>query len=249
MIKAVLRYAKPYKRALSGGYRTLRSGIDEAAPGWARKRLGRGLDYFDLIFVDHHIFRFLYSNRHKVAPGVWRASQPAPFQIRQFAKRGVRTIVNLRGERNCGSYRLEANACRRNGIKLINFPMRSRGAPDIQTVQQLEAMLQKIDYPVVFHCKSGADRVGLASALYLILHENCSPEEAMKQLSMRYGHFKQADTGILDHFLESYTEYNKVTPMPFMDWINTVYDRKQVRKSFASTSWANTVVNTILRRE
>ncbi|GEM_PF-47713 len=249
VIKTVLRYAKPYKRALSGGYRNLRGGIADASPGWAQRRLGRGLDYFDLIFIDHHIFRFIYSNRHKVAPGVWRASQPAPFQIRGFARKGVRTIINLRGERDCGSYRLEAHACRRNGIKLVDFPMRSRGVPDEQMLRELDVLLRDIEYPVLLHCKSGADRVGLMSALYLILRENRSPEEAIQQLSIKYGHFRQADTGVLDHFLESYIEYNKATPISFMDWVNTVYDRKQVKSTFAPKSWANTVVNSILGRE
>ncbi|MDX2263741.1 MAG: sulfur transferase domain-containing protein [Hyphomicrobiales bacterium] len=249
MLKTVLRFAKPYKRALSGGYRGLRRSVHEASPGWARRRLGRAWDYFDLIFVDHHIFRFIYANEHKVAPLVWRASQPAPYQIRRFKRLGVRTVLNLRGERNCGSYRLEARACRANGLKLVDFPMRSRGVPDEQSLRELDVLLREIEYPVVIHCKSGSDRAGLMSALYLIMKENRPPEEALRQLSLRYGHFKQADTGILDHFLEQYIEHNRRSPTPFMEWVNTAYDRKSVRDSFRPKGWANALVNAVLRRE
>jgi protein tyrosine/serine phosphatase len=244
-----MKFAKPYKRAISGGYRGLRKDLHENSPSWARRRLGRTLDYFDLIFVDHHIFRFLYSNQHKVSEGVWRSSQPAPYQVRQYARQGVKTIINLRGERNCGSYRLEARACRMNGIRLIDIPLKSRGLPDAETLQSLSDLLNEVEYPVLFHCKSGADRVGLMSALYLILRENRPPEEAAKQLSLRYGHFKQADTGILDHFLESYIEQNKRTPIGFLEWARTSLDRKHLKNTFKTRPWANGLVNTILRRE
>lgn len=224
--------------------------IAKAAPSWARKKLARMLDYFDLIFIDHHIFRFLYSNRHRVAPGVYRSSQPAPYQIRRFKRRGIKTIINLRGERDCGSYRLEAATCRRHGIRLIDFPLQSRGLPTLETLRQAQEIFHDIEYPVLMHCKSGADRVGLMSALYLILKENRPPEEAIRQLSLKYGHFKQADTGILDYFLESYIEHNKAKPTPFLEWAKEwVSDRRKMKREFASRSWANVLVNSVLGRE
>ncbi|MBI4724035.1 MAG: protein tyrosine phosphatase, partial [Rhodomicrobium sp.] len=126
------RLMKPYSKALSRNYRAFRRRIDERVPAWLQPHANKALDYFDLYFVDHHIFRAIYSNRHKIAPGVWRSAQPSPGQIALLARKGIKTIVNLRGERNCGSYRLQVEACRRHGIKLVNFQLQSRMVPTAQ---------------------------------------------------------------------------------------------------------------------
>ena len=42
--------------------------------------------------------------------------------------------------------------------------------------------------PILFHCHSGADRTGLASMMYLLLHTNGALADAQKQISFRYGH-------------------------------------------------------------
>src|SRR5262249_52368685 len=101
------RLLKPYSKALSNKYRGLRRRVDERAPLWLKARANKALDYFDLFFVDHHFFRAVYANRHKIAPDVWRSAQPSPAQIAALARKGIKTIVNLRGERDCGSYRLQ----------------------------------------------------------------------------------------------------------------------------------------------
>ena len=41
------------------------------------------------------------------------------------------------------------------------------------------------------HCKSGADRAGIVAVMYKLLHEKAPFEEAVEQLSFKYGHIKQ----------------------------------------------------------
>ena len=69
------------------------------------------------------------------------------------------------------------------------------------------------------------------------------------QLGARYGHFKQADTGIIDAFFQRYLEDTRARPMPFLEWVDTVYDPDALLRSFKAGRWANIAVNTILRRE
>jgi len=207
------------------------------------------LDHFDLLLVDHGVFRLVYPNRHAVSATVWRSSQPAPHEIAVFAKRGIRTIVNLRGDRDCGSYRLQRAACRRHGIRLVDFPARSRAAPDRSFFHDVKTLFETVEYPMLMHCKSGADRVGLMSVLYLLLAEGRSAEEAKRQLSLRYGHIRQADTGILDAIFDAYIQHNRKTPNGFLDWIDTHYDAKALKAKFSARSWGNMLVDGILRRE
>ena len=99
------------------------------------------------------------------------------------------------------------------------------------------------------HCKAGADRVGLMSVLYLFLHEGQPLEQATRQLGWWYGHFKHSRTGIIDHFFETYRNYNAQRPIDFMTWVEEVYDPDAVKASF-STEWlSRTLVDTLLRRE
>src|SRR5690242_7001625 len=87
----------------------------------------------DMLFLDHAVFRFLWTSRVEVAPGLHRSNQPLPFQLAREARRGTRTIINLRGARICGSYALEAEACRRYGLTLVDFPVNSRDVPKRET--------------------------------------------------------------------------------------------------------------------
>ena len=245
----VKRFMKPYSKAVSDNYRGFRRRVDERAPGWIRGRANKALDYFDLFFMDHHVFRAIYANRHQIAPGVWRSAQPSPAQIAYLARSGIRTIVNLRGVRDCGSYRLQVEACRRHGIRLVNFQLQSRMVPPASVIHEAKKLFQEIEYPALFHCKSGADRAGLMSALLLYMKEGKPLKEAVRQLSLKYGHFKSSETGILDYLFERYMAENEAEPMTFFEWLETRYDPWEIKRDFKSSGWANLVVNRALQRE
>ncbi len=149
----------------------------------------------------------------------------------------------------CGSYWLERKACQRHGLLLVNFQVRSRAAPTREEIRGAKELFDRIEYPMLMHCKSGADRAGLMSVLYRFLKEGEPLEEAKKQLSIRFGHIRQAETGILDYFFERYIEYNRRHPIPFFDWVERIYDPVELGRSFRSNKWANQIVNLALRRE
>ena len=69
--------------------------------------------------------------------------------------------------------------------------------------------------PAVFHCKSGADRAGFVSALYLNMVAGHPMEEAAKQLSLRHLHVDFTPTGVLDYVLRVYMERNRRSPFRF----------------------------------
>lgn len=233
------------KRATQAG----RQVIVDRAPPWLHRMVGPVVKRLDMLLIDHGIFRLLYLNKHRLGDKAWRSAQPAPHHIRMFARHGVRTIVNLRGERLCGSYWLERAECERHGIRLVSFQVRSRAAPTREQILAARELFERIEYPMLMHCKSGADRVGLMSVLYRIAQEGVPLEQAQKQLSLRYGHFREADTGILDRFFDSYLEHNRHQPMPFFDWVEKVYDPQDLKRSFRSAGWARRLVDRVLRRE
>jgi protein tyrosine/serine phosphatase len=243
------KIAKEQRRAIRRRVRGWRLAIVEGSPAWLRRSIGPAVLYADMLLVDHGIFRLFYLNRHKLGEQAWRSAQPAPHQIGQIARLGVRTVVNLRGPRVCGSYWLEQRACARHGVKLVDYQIRSRAAPSKEELLGARELLETIDYPVLLHCKSGADRAGLMSTLYMIVHEKRSVAEAKEQLAFRFGHIRQSDTGILDYFFERYLSDTRTSPMPFFDWVETVYDPEDLLRSYRAKGWANLIANRILRRE
>ncbi|MBI1651113.1 protein tyrosine phosphatase [Hyphomicrobium sulfonivorans] len=245
MAGLVKRAKRSWRRA---GRKFTRSVADALPPG-PRRVLSAPAAYLSMLFVDHGIFRLAYLNAHRLSGKTWRAAQPAPHQIRRFARKGVRTIVNLRGARECGSYWLETRACEQAGVKLVNFQVRSRAAPSLEELKGAARLFNEIEYPALLHCKSGADRAGLMSVLYQHLHEGVPMAEAKKQLSLKFGHIRQAQTGILDYFFERYLADSAETPMDFFTWVDTVYDPDELKASFQAKGWANRLVDSILRRE
>lgn len=243
------KIAKHQRRAMRQMVRGWRQGVVERSPAWVRSAFGPAVNYADMLLVDHGVFRLAYLNLHRLGPNAWRSAQPAPHQIGRIARLGVRTIVNLRGARWCGSYWLEQAACRRYGVRLIDYQVRSRAAPSREELLGARELFQRLELPALFHCKSGADRAGLMSTLYLIAVDGVPVAEARRQLALKFGHIRQADTGILDHFFECYLAYDRDKPTPFFEWVATVYEADEVKRSFHAKGWANLVANRLLRRE
>jgi protein tyrosine/serine phosphatase len=209
--------------------------------------LGRFRAWAHMVLVDHGAFRLFYLNRHQVSPNLWRSAQPAPHQLAWFAEQGVRTVINLRGGREHGSWQLQKEAC--DKLELVEFVVRSREAPERETLLSAPEFFARLKYPAVIHCKSGADRAGFVAALYLILHEGKSVSDALRQLHVRFGHFRFAKTGILDHFFERYRLEGEERGVPFLEWAERIYDPDALMRDFRPSFWSDFVVERMLRRE
>jgi protein tyrosine/serine phosphatase len=222
-----------------------------AAPAPQMTPMQRLRAFLDMWLVDHGFIRDIYCNIHPVGPGVWRSAQPAPHHLRWAKRQGIRTIINLRGRReDCGSYILEREACTALGLTLVDFPIRSRSPLDRETLKAAVALFDDLEFPVLMHCKSGADRAGFMATLYQFTKMNIPLRAAMRtQLSLRYGHIKQAKTGVIDFFYESYLAANEREPISLIDWIERHYDRDQLNAAFKENWLWGIIVNYILRRE
>lgn len=221
------------------------------APTPELTRFQRLRAFLDMFFIDHGFIRAIYWNCHRIAPGVWRAAQPGPHHLRWAKRQGIKTILNLRGRReDCGSYILEREAARDLGLTLIDFPIRSRSPLDRETILAAIKLLDEMEYPALMHCKSGADRAGFMATLYMFMKGGMPlGEAAKKHLSLRYGHLRQAKTGVIDFFFERYLADTREHPMAFADWVRTVYDRKAIEAQFRANWLAGIVIDRLLRRE
>lgn len=201
-------------------------------------------------WADHAFLRLGFSNRHWIGPDLVRTNQPSPRQLEGWARAGIRTVINLRGQRDEGYYWLEKEACERLGLNLIDAPLDSRDVPTPDRVHRAIHLFETIEYPVLIHCKSGADRAGLMDLFYRHFRLGQPISEAKAALSKRYLHSREGLTGVLDFFVETYLTQIEPTGVSFIDWIDSPdYDPKAIRAAFKAGWWGTLLTERLLKRE
>lgn len=240
---------KRVKRQVRHHAMSLRRTMATALPPQLRHQLSPLVHFVDMLILDHLFIRLFFPNRHKISERVWRSAQPLPLQLKKAKELGIRTIINLRGNANATTYRLEQESCKQLGMNYVDYKLRSRAAPSQEELLGLRNLFTNVEYPILLHCKSGADRAGLASALYLYWIEGIPLELACKQLSLRFGHVRQADTGLLDVFFEEYLSHAAHDPIDLLTWVERFYNADELKTSFRSKSWANRFLYGLLKRE
>jgi protein tyrosine/serine phosphatase len=108
-------------------------------------------------------------NINVVDPGkVYRSGQLWPSQLESLLKeKGIRTLINLRGENpGTGWYDDEVNITRALGVQYISLPFSASHEPNDGLLDALTTAMATAQQPLLIHCEGGADRSGLASALY-----------------------------------------------------------------------------------
>jgi protein tyrosine/serine phosphatase len=210
---------------------------------------GRRQAWSDSLLVDHAVFRVLWDNWAEVIPGkLYRSNHPTPSRLKNAARRfGLKTLINLRGQRECGSDALSRDVARRLGLTHIDMAFESRGAPHRDRILRFAGLYRSLETPALMHCKSGADRAGLASGLALLL-EGGTTAQALAQLSWRFGHFNRSRTGILDAFFLLYAREAEGR-IPFLTWVENTYDEAALRRDFVAHGLSTFITDHILHRE
>jgi protein tyrosine phosphatase (PTP) superfamily phosphohydrolase (DUF442 family) len=203
----------------------------------------------DSLLVDHAVFRVLWDNWAEVVPGkLYRSNHPTPSRLKAAATRyHLKTLINLRGHRQCGSDALSRDTARRLGLIHIDMAFESRGAPHRDRILRFADIYASLQAPALMHCKSGADRAGLAAGL-AVLFEGGTAAQAAAQLSWRFGHFSRSRTGILDAFFLHYATEAEGR-VPFLDWVRRDYDEVALRARFSASGMSSFIVDRVLRRE
>ncbi len=152
-----------------------------------------GVSLFALVVVLS--FAFLWhdaANLHVVEAGALYRSGELNGAVLEatIVQDGIKSVINLEGARPGRDwYEAERALSQQHGIAHYDFPLHATSTPSPAQVNALVDLMRSAPKPMLVHCRSGADRAGLAAALYLskLRHRDIATAEA--QLSWRYGHF------------------------------------------------------------
>ena len=222
-----------------------------ARPGFnLTSPLGRARAVADYLWNDHAYLRLWFSNAHWISDELVRANQPWPHQLAAWKARGIRTIVNLRGGFEASFHALEKDACARLGLTLVDFTITSREVPSRERVLGAMRLFETLEYPALMHCKSGADRAGIMSVLYMHFRKGLPIREALEQLSLKYLHVRQGKTGVLDYTFERYLAEGEPAGMSFVQWVESpLYDPAAMKADFRAGMLGSVLTEKLLRRE
>lgn len=134
----------------------------------------------------------LNGNIHAVQAGqLYRSAQLDSSQfVRVIGEDGIKSILNLRGAHPAaGWYDTELRVAGRLGVAHYDYGISAERPVTAQQIAAILQILRTAPRPILVHCQGGADRSGLVAALYEAVIEGTSPDQAARQLSLRYGHF------------------------------------------------------------
>ena len=185
--------------------------------------------HFHVQIVDHAVLRLCWPNLDKVdgCEKAFRSGHPNLRMLRKLKNRGVTTILNLRGGEHKPQNILEQMHCEMLNLEYKNIQLSSVKLPSKDVLLDLVEFYEHQTDPFLMHCKTGADRTGLASGVYLMVVKNVSAELASKQLTTKYLHFGLGRKAILRKFFH-YIEKTKLEGQSFKDWVKNIYDPKLI---------------------
>jgi uncharacterized protein (TIGR01244 family) len=137
-------------------------------------------------------------NFHVVADGkLYRSAQPSADDLAAYAKTyGLKSVINLRGAHPGERwYDDEVRASSELGLRHVDLALSARREVTPAQLASLRKAFSEASAPILVHCKSGADRTGLAAGLYLLDMERLPTDAPAAQLSIRFGHWPQLGSG------------------------------------------------------
>jgi len=157
--------------------------------------------------ASYFIYMEEQGNFHVITPGeAYRSAQLDSDELRHYIRKfNIKSIINLRGKRAGRSwYQAELRVSNQLNCRHYDLSIPADKSPSPVRVKKLLQLFATAPRPILLHCKAGADRAGLAAALWKAGVNGESKAIASKQLSLRFGHFPIGPTSALDDFFKKW---------------------------------------------
>ena len=146
-------------------------------------------------------------NFHPIKEGeAYRSAQMDGDELKYcIEKYHIKSILNLRGKYVEEKwYTEEMKVSSEHNVRHYDIDLSAYREPTPEDIQILIGLFKSAPRPILIHCQAGADRSGLAAAIWEVTVDKKSKLEAGKQLSILYGHMPVGPASAMDHFFENW---------------------------------------------
>jgi protein tyrosine/serine phosphatase len=116
-------------------------------------------------------------NLFQMSPTLYRSALPDQGAVPLLTQLKVATVINFLPES-------DSSWLTTPGIEQVQLPYRTNHVDDAQVLTALRAIqAAEAKGPVLMHCKHGSDRTGLMAAMYRVVIQGWSKEDALNEMT------------------------------------------------------------------
>ena len=117
-------------------------------------------------------------NLHQMTPTLYRSALPDERALPLLHTLKIATVINFLPES-------DAQWLQSSDIKQVQLSYRTNHVDDSDVLAAIRAIqAAEADGPVLMHCKHGADRTGLMAAMYRVVVQGWSKEDALNEMTL-----------------------------------------------------------------
>lgn len=117
-------------------------------------------------------------NLYQMTPTLYRSALPDSGAVPVLEKLKIGTVINFLPES-------DASWLKTPGINQVQLSYRTNHVDDADVLAALRAIQDaEASGPVLMHCKHGSDRTGLMAAMYRVVVQGWSKEEALSEMTL-----------------------------------------------------------------
>ena len=113
---------------------------------------------------------------YKITDYLYRSEQPTEEGMKHLEKIGIKTIINLR------VFHSDLDNIKKTGLRIEEVSIKPWHIEDEDVIRVLQIIKKRENGPFLMHCWRGADRLGLMVAMFRILEQGWTKDEAIEEM-------------------------------------------------------------------
>ena len=116
------------------------------------------------------------ANLYKVTDYLYRSGQPTEEGMKNLKTLGIKTIINLR------AFYFDSGKIKETGLLVEELSVKVWDIEDADVVRVLRIIRKRENSPFLLHCSNGSDRAGVMIAMFRVVEQGWTKEEAIQEM-------------------------------------------------------------------
>jgi protein tyrosine/serine phosphatase len=116
------------------------------------------------------------ANFYKITDYLYRSEQPTQEGMKNLKKMGIKTVINLR------AFHSDLDEIQKTGLLNEELSLKTWHIEDEDVIRVLRIIRKRENGPFLMHCWHGADRLGVMCAMFRIVEQGWTKDEAIQEM-------------------------------------------------------------------